>query len=268
MPKTEFSPKFGIGFKGNKKENNKYYKDSAKKTGISIPNVKKLNDILDFRLSDSEVNLHKDQMEIEYSIQPSKEYIERVKYNTLGFNNKAEYERYKADKDNYQGDYDGNESYYKMRNAKAKKSIDKTADFHHSGLRGRMYKKDIFKPIMAVKEGVVTYKFNTKFINEEHMLSLVPAQAKLNEGRFNMVDNNNNEYLVECNISSKLKYTDLKVVKYNNNVKLNEDVNRIKSLFSYDSKAIYGCNGNKAKDDINKNVSNAKKMLKYDDWYI
>lgn len=268
MAKTEFSPKFGVGYKGNAKANKEYYKQSAEKTGITIPKVKKLGEILDFRLNDSEVNLHKDQVEIEYTTQPSKEYIERVRYNTLGFNNKAEYERYLEDKSNYEGEYEGNENYYNMRSTKVKASAEKSSEFRNSGLRGRMYGKKKFKPLIAVEEGVVSYTFDTSFINEEHMLSFVPEQAKINEGVFHMIDNNDNTYIVECSISPKLKYTDLRVVKHINDKSLNENINRIKNLFDYSSKDLYGYKGGKSKDDVYESIGKVKNLIGYDEQYV
>lgn len=82
--------------------------------------------------------------------------------------------------------------------------------------------EDLHQTVYEDKLMVVKFK-NTLFLTENHMLSRVPDNFKVEGKKFIMKDKNNNEFLVEWHEEPKII----------NKTKINEQKNRIKELFNY-----------------------------------
>ena len=92
------------------------------------------------------------------------------------------------------------------------------------------------------------------------MLSKVPDELKVEGKRFIMKDTADNEYLVE--------WTDKEpnVTKKINKTQVNEEMNRIKSLYGYKSKDYFTTTNSKSRMNENKEFSDmlnkARKLMK------
>ena len=114
------------------------------------------------------------------------------------------------------------------------------------------------KTVDTVKENKVmqlTFK-NTVFLTEEHMLSRVPDNYKVEGKRFVMKDKDNHEYLVEWHNED-----DPKVV---NKTRIVETNNRIKELFNYKRADSNTTNEIRAKEGnkVNEMIDKARKLMK------
>jgi hypothetical protein len=98
----------------------------------------------------------------------------------------------------------------------------------------------------------LTFK-RTKFLTENHMLSKVPDEYKVEGKKFIMRDGENHEYLVEW-------HDEPKVV---NKTKINESMSRIKELFNYKSKETVSTNQSRIAEEKNfENVlGKARKLM-------
>ena len=74
---------------------------------------------------------------------------------------------------------------------------------------------------------------HTKFLNEAQMLTRIPEEYKVDGQKIYMKDSVGNEYIVECAQSEKTGFVETNVVGYNNEKKLNEQMDRINQLFGY-----------------------------------
>lgn len=99
----------------------------------------------------------------------------------------------------------------------------------------------------------LTFK-RTTFLTENHMLSKVPDDYKVEGKKFIMRDGQNNEYLVEWHEEPIVT----------NKTKINEEQNRIKELFNYKSQVVTSSNytrlaENKSFDDV---LGKARRLMK------
>lgn len=99
----------------------------------------------------------------------------------------------------------------------------------------------------------LTFK-HTTFLTENHMLSRVPDDYKVEGKKFIMRDGQNNEYLVEWHEEPIVT----------NKTKINEEQSRIKELFNYKSQVVTSSNHtrlaeNKSFDDV---LGKARRLMK------
>lgn len=116
------------------------------------------------------------------------------------------------------------------------------------GLTSSKHKKEIEDNTESMFESKKISKIqfkHTKFLTEGHMLSKVPDDFKIEGKRFIMKDNANNEYLVEWAKKPN-------VVKRVNKVQVNEEMQRIKNLWGYNSGDYF--KGTNAKSRMNENT--------------
>lgn len=164
----------------------------------------------------------------------SKPYTDRVGAQMKGYASKQAEELHK-DAPFGNADFDDDEKIYKWLkdHAKAVKNGKDTAT--EIGLTGReLDKKEVEKLRKTMfgenKIKKLTFK-KTRFISEGHMLSKVPDDYKKDGNKFIMKDSYNNEYLVEWNSKEP------NVTKKTNMSLVNEEKERIKSLWEYRSSA-------------------------------
>jgi hypothetical protein len=75
----------------------------------------------------------------------------------------------------------------------------------------------------------------TTFLTEAQMLKTIPEEFKTNGNKFYVKDASGTEYLVECTVDEKFDFPTLSVVSKLNESKTNNEINRMKQLFGYES---------------------------------
>jgi hypothetical protein len=255
--KNEFEPVFGKNVpKDNKKINGQAYKDIQKETGaydggLGAENKK--------GTSVTPAN-NRGMSDLDYD-SISKPFKEKVKAQMKGYPS-AEAE--KAHKNDEFGNayYDSNNLSKDIADhaKESKKEKDKSKT---DGLVSSKYKKETEENSDTMFESKKISKIqfkHTQFLSEGHMLSKVPDEFKVEGKRFIMKDTADNEYLVE--------WTDKKpnVTKKLNKTLVNEEMDRIKSLYGYKSKDYFTSTNPQSRVNENKEFSDmlnkARKLMK------
>ena len=223
---NEFKPVV-FGDKETKKINDKAYSDIKKETGAYDGGLtKEKSPGMGIGNDDN-----KGMSDLTYD-NISKPFKERVRSQMKGYVSKEAEKKHKDDPFG-NADFDEDESIYTSAKKHAdavKKGRDTATEI---GLTGRELDK---KKVEELDDNMfeskrikkLTFK-NTQFISEGHMMSKIPDEYKTNGNRFIMRDSSNNEYLVEWNATSP------KVTKKVNMNLVNEQKNRIKELWGYNS---------------------------------
>ena len=223
--KNEFEPVFGKNVPSeNKKINTQAYKDITKETGAYDGGLTREKKTLG---SVTPAN-NRGMSDLDYD-SISKPFKDKVKSQIKGY---ASAEAEKLHKNDAFGNayYDSNDLSKEIeKHAKdAKKEKDKSKT---DGLVSSKYKKETEENSDTMFESKKISKIqfkNTQFICESHMLSKVPDEFKVEGKKFIMKDSSGNEYLVEW--TSKKP----NVTKRLNKTLVNEEMNRIKSLYESD----------------------------------
>ena len=162
-----------------------------------------------------------------------KPFQDRVKAQMKGF---TSVENAKNHKDDYEGnvEYDGVDD--EILSKHAKDNLADKEDMQQTGLQARVHPKDFNgnqktiydkpTPKNESKDIKRIHFKKTTFLGESHMTSKIPEEFKHNGNKFLMEDNSNNRYLVEW-LNNKAN-----VISYMNKNKLDEQMNKIKSLFN------------------------------------
>lgn len=109
---------------------------------------------------------------------------------------------------------------------------------------------------LAIENKVTRLKFkNTTFLTENHMLSRVPDNYKVEGKKFMMTDKANHEYLVEWHTEDKPKVT--------NKTHIIEEQKRIKELFNYKRNNSNTTNNMRLTEDnkVNDMLAKARKLM-------
>ena len=231
----EFNPVLGTNVNSdNKKNNEKAYKDmlnAVKDYDGSVverphkthylPNDdnRGMQDLTYDNLTDEAIDNLKNSNEHNKATKNS--FKERVKSQMKGYVSADAEKRHKND------DY-GNAEFTEMSNVgdKSKKLKKGKMLGKEIGLTTReLDKNELEGQSTSVFEGKMPkLKFkNTSFLTEQHMLSKVPDEFKIEGNKFSMKDKNNAEYIVEWGETPKVVAV----------TKINEQQNRIKELFAY-----------------------------------
>ena len=185
----------------------------------------------------------------------SPEYKKRVKANALGYSSEQEM------KNGYEnsGDFSDNEDIFNAITKNEKEMDDNVKDFKKTGLQAREMDDETFEKdtLYESKDGfdmrkminnlsehmsniaaeikttdkplkTIYYK-KTEFINEQHMLSKVPDEFKVNGTKVKMKDKTGNEYIVEWQNNTG------KVINHTNKAGWGESIDKMKRLFEYTS---------------------------------
>ena len=187
----------------------------------------------------------------------SKDFKDKVQSQMKGYTSKQAEDLHKNDAF---GNADFGGSLDKAK-AKQKEIEDCELTGKQMGLTGRETKDELKK---AQKSSVMEnedkmkqlYFKNTEFINEDHITSLIPDKFRVEEKKFVVKDKTNTEYLVEwsCNRAHILQKMNYQV--------LNEELDRIKTLFNYKSPTFYSSNHSRIvneDNEIQKMVNNARR---------
>jgi hypothetical protein len=266
---NEFKPVIGKNVESdNKKNNGKANKDSMDK-------VKKydngLKDEKNWARGDAEYE-KTDGNHTTLGHNPenaSKEYKKRVKANALGYSSEQEmnndYEK--------AADYSDNEKFFNTITKNEKEMDDNVKKFKKTGLQARemddktfdketLYEsKDGFdmrqmmskmsERISEMEQNTQTsekplktiYYKKTEFITEQHMLSKIPDEFKVNGTKVKMKDKTGNEYIVEWQNNTG------NIINHTNKSGFGESINKIKHLVEYTSPESTSNHSSRIKED-------------------
>jgi len=161
----------------------------------------------------------------------SKPFKDKVKSQLKGYTSKEAEELHKNDPFG-NATFNDNEDILKHAR-EAKKEHDKTKT---DGLVGSKYKKETeeLRSTIGESKKISRIKFKrTEFLSEGHMLSKIPDEYKVKNRRFIMEDSCDNRYIIEWNDEKPI------VEKCLNERLVNEEINKIKSLYNYHSSDYY-----------------------------
>lgn len=255
---NEFKPKFGKNVANDNKKNNEKAVDDimrqAKKFDGGLRKTSKKTEISEVNSDDK----NKTTLDYNFNTKPSDDYKDRVKSQVNGYPSTNS----EKDADSYV-EYDANKEFYKKQQKKHKEMSSLGQDDKAAGLKSRMLDKKNFKDNSAFKNEsnnngklkIIHYK-NTVFVNEESMLKKVPDSFKTDGNEFIVKDASGTQYMVECKINDKFNFAELKVVGKVNPSVIKEELEKIKSLYTYKSGDYFKPMDSKQRSDENTNLGN------------
>jgi hypothetical protein len=249
---NEFKPRIG----------DKVEKEDKKNNGKAVDDIMKQSKEFDGGITDKKKNTNKEDiqdfnkttLDLKFAAEPDDKYKERVKAQVHGFPSAENEKNSKIKEDNKSLDFDGNEDFYDKQKKKSKEVNDVETDIKHAGLKARMLPKEQFKNDTLFKEDKTMKRLhfkNTVFLSESQMLKKVPEEFKTSNGKFIMKDASGTEYLVECVYSETFKHGTLNVINKTNKEQINEQLNRMRQLFDYNSSSYMA--GTNAESRVNEN---------------
>ncbi len=254
--KNEFEPVFGKNVPSdNKKINTQAYNDIKKETGaydggLGSYSHSKKGEALTPANNRGMADLDYDSI--------SKPFKDKVNAQLKGYPS-AENEKLHEKDDTFGNAYYDSNNLSKdiAKHAKeAKKEKDKSKT---DGLVSSKYKNETEKNSDTMFESKKINKIqfkHTQFLSEGHMLSKVPDEFKVEGKRFIMKDTADNEYLVEWTAKQP------NVTKRINKTQVNEEMNRIKSLYDYKSKDYFTTTNAQSRVNENKEFSDMIKKAR------
>jgi hypothetical protein len=247
---SEFKAKLGPNVESeNKKNNEKSYKDSEKKTkdfdgGLKNPSKKEELDRSD--------DLNQGMLDYTPKTEVDDNYKKRVKAQAKGYVSVDDEKSGSKDKD---GEYDDDARIYNSMKKNAEVRNKAKVEKEHSGIVGsntEKKEKNTMYENKTPKAKRLTFK-KTTFINEQQMISRIPEEYKIDGQRIYMKDRDDNEYIVECTKSEKSGKIDINILNFNNEKVLNEQMNRMSKLFGYSVNEAQGNLTNK--DRVNESTN-------------
>lgn len=238
---NEFNPKIGDKVESEDKKNNEK----------AVDDIMKQSKEFDGGITDKKRNTNKEDiqdfnkttLDVEFASEPGEAYRERVKAQVHGFPSADNEKNSKIKEDNKSLDFEGNEKFYDAQKKKSEEISDKEAELKHAGLKARELPKEDFKNDTLFKENKTMKRLhfkNTVFLSEAQMLKKVPEEYRTSDGRFIMKDASGTEYLVECSYNKEFNHSKLTVVNKTNKEQINEQLDRMRELFDYNSSSYMG----------------------------
>lgn len=236
---NEFNPKMG----------NNVVKDNAKNNEKAVGDIMKETDKLNKKAKsekrdtnpESEKDLNKTTLDLDFDYEPSEGYKERVKAQVQGFPSKQNQDSTDVEK-NESLDFDGNKKFYDAQSEKSEEMSDKEAELKHSGLTARTKSKKEFENNTLFKDNKTNENTmkrlhfkNTRFLSESQMLSKVPEDYKVDGNTFLMKDSTGAEFIVECTVDDRFNFAQFNVVKKPSKTAINEEFKRMEKLYEYKS---------------------------------
>lgn len=213
---NEFKPVYGKNVESdNKKINDKAYKDMEKETNAYDGGARSEKKSINYPFSDN-----RGMEDLQYN-NMNDDFKNKVKSQLKGYTSSDAEKKHKNDP------Y-GNAEFNDIKGIEDKtKELQKGKDVAKQiGLTSREINKKDFEDLQksVFENKMFTIKFkNTLFVTENHMLSRVPDNFKVEGKKFIMKDKMNNEFLVEWHEEPIVT----------NKTKINEQKNRIQELFNY-----------------------------------
>lgn len=249
----------------NEKINKKANKESIANTKIDVKD-EGFKPVIDREQQSTDIGNNKNMLDLQFDNDPGKDYLDRVEKlvtgedSTYGNNtededaiagNKAFYDAAKKASNNFTGIKNELEN-----SGIVGKSIPVPQKATPFSKPGKPQTKNAF-PIF--KEEDNRYKKlhfkNTQFLNEKHMLSLIPEDYKINENKFVMKDKNEDEYLIEWKVETSSNISEPIIVKHENKKKIQEEFERMRALYGYKSKEHFSSLNNNERLLENSNFS-------------
>jgi len=238
---NEFNPKIGDKVESEDKKNNEK----------AVDDIMKQSKEFDGGITDKKKNTNKEDiqdfnkttLDVEFASEPGEAYRERIKAQVHGFPSADNEKNSKIKEDNKSLDFEGNEKFYDAQKKKSEEISDKEAELKHAGLKARELPKEDFKNDTLFKENKTMKRLhfkNTVFLSEAQMLKKVPEEYRTSDGRFIMKDASGTEYLVECSYNKEFNHAKLTVVNKTNKEQINEQLDRMRELFDYNSSSYMG----------------------------
>ena len=213
--------------------NTKAVKDIMKATQDSQPksNQKRTDD------AQNENDTNKTTLDLKFDYEPSKQYKERVKSQVHGFPS-VDNEK-NSDVNDYDAlDTETNKKFYDDASKNRKNINKKEQEDKHAGLKTHNLPKEEFKNDTLYTESKKMKRLHfkkTTFLSEAQMLKKIPEDYKKDGNKFIMKDATNTEYVVECVVDDRFNFAKFNVLSKFNKENVNEELNRIKSLYEYNS---------------------------------
>lgn len=244
---NEFKPVYGKNVeKDNKEINDKAYKDMEKETKSYDGGARNEKKNINYPFSDN-----RGMEDLQYN-NMNDDFKNKVKSQLKGYVSSDAEKKHKNDP------Y-GNAEFNDIKGIEDKsKELQKGKDVAKQiGLTSREINKKDFEDLQkgVFENKMFTIKFkNTTFITENHMLSRVPDNFKVEGKKFIMKDKMNNEYLVEWHEEPIVT----------NKTKIIEQKNRIQELFNYKRSESNTTNESRLTEDkkFSDILSKARKLMK------
>ena len=252
---SEFKPKLGDGVEsGNKTNNGKAVKDIQKSVSEYDGGVKVVN-----RRFDKPADRNKTTIDVNFNeVQPGKEWEDRVEANVHGFPS-VENEKNSDAKKNESLDYDGNKEFYDWRKNLQDDRAEEQNWKETAGIAGNKKRTAIFEGKQTLKR----LKFKrTIFEDAQKAIEKVPEEYKTDGNQFIMMDAQGTEYLMECTVDKDFGFTKVEVKKCLNEAKAKNELDRMRSLYSYKS-SEYFTDADKAKENLSalhENIESIRKL--------
>lgn len=235
--RNEFNPV--VFNKENKKENkdavDSILKDAEKPYGGKLKIERKISD-------NGNPDLNKTTLDAKFSVEPGKEWIERTEAQAEGYDSSLQKENHNGkESEDEKATHESGKKFYEKRKEISKDMNKKGEATVKAGLKAREIAKDIpdaYKAKTAFGENRVSKRLrfkNTVFLSEERIRSLIPEEYKTNGNKFYMTDASDTDYLVECKHDDVFGYVTINIHKCEKEEEINEELDRMKSLFSYKS---------------------------------
>jgi hypothetical protein len=264
-----------LGNNTSSAENEKINKKSNKDSINNVELAKPKEELAPVKLSGQSTDLgnNKNMLDIQFSYDPGKEYIDRVKKQVTGEDSEF------GNKPNDANSNKVNKAFYDAAKKATDDVIGTKNELENSGIVGKAMpiqtKGSPFSRPGKPKKGSPNFVSetnaklkklnfkNTHFLNEKHMFSLIPEDYKKNENMFVMQDMIGEEYVIGWKIDEKTNISEGNIVSHQNKKKTQEEFNRMKDLYSYNSKDHTGNLKNSEKEKENYDViSESIKKLK------
>ena len=260
--KNEFAPKLGDKVESEDKKNNEK----------AVSDILKQTKEFDGGFSDKRKNSNPDDtkdynkttLDVNFDSETSDSYKERVKAQVEGYPSVENKKNTDAD-DNESLDYEGNKKFYDDRKKQGDEVADRKLELKKSGLAARTMDDEIFKTKQIYTENMKRLHFkNTVFLSESQMLKKIPEDFRKADGRFLVKDANGTEYMVECKYDERFNFGELKVISGVNEQKVNEQLDRMRSLFNYSPSEYYNgstsANRHQADTDLKESIDHMKEL--------
>lgn len=257
---NEFKAKLGPEVESKNKEiNDKAYKDAESISKEHYGKKLEAPEIAKYEKRD----WNRTTLDADFDFEPDEKWKKNQKAHVEGYSSADE----KENGIEKTGDREDNKEFYDAI-SKTGKAIAKNKEIDAStGIKGNNeYERDknIFKrnhPYVNENKIKTVFFKKTTFLTEDHMISRIPDEFK-NEGcTFKMKDKTGNEYLVEWSDNKA------NIIGHEDKVKFNESLDRMKSLFSYNSGDYYkNTTGserlNESNEGFTTTLDNARKIIK------
>lgn len=242
-----YDPKLGDGVESEDKKNNeKAYKEiekQAKDYDGGLDKTKNVNKGVKFTPNTFELDDNKTTMDYSFDYEPGDKFKKRVKAQVKGYTSELEEDN---DTEERNAEFDSNEEIYDELKKRHEVQADMKKLGKEAGLTAREMPSKIFDKESMFQENKEGQKNNkmkklcfkhTKFISENHMLSRIPEEYKVDGNKFIMKDADDTEYMVEWKVENNINEPIIE--KRVSERQLTEEFNRIKHLYGYNSKDYF-----------------------------